>query len=146
MFKKKQTRTHPKTGLVTSPITSIIIMKLVDLTENAFVKWSIEYNKSLGIDKIRAEHLRYGPPEELAEIVKQILNETAKKEPILRNEYWHTNTTTKKNRGKTRPTFQLKAYNPHFTSKKDSSNIINQKIIYIYTQDPSSISIWKAYH
>ena len=39
----------------------------------------LKYNKSPGIDEIRAEHLRYGPPEELAEIIEQILNETAKK-------------------------------------------------------------------
>ena len=38
----------------------------------------LKYNKSPGTEKIRAEHLRFGPPEELAEIIKQILNKTAK--------------------------------------------------------------------
>ena len=44
--------------------------------ENAPKK--LKYNKIHGIYEIRAEHLRYGPPEELAGIIKLILNETEK--------------------------------------------------------------------
>ena len=38
----------------------------------------LKYNKSHRTDEISAEHIRYGPAEELPEIIKQILNETAK--------------------------------------------------------------------
>ena len=41
----------------------------------------LKYNKRPGIDEISDEQLRYGPPEELAEFILQILNETAKQEP-----------------------------------------------------------------
>ena len=109
----------------------------------------LKYNKNLDIHEIRSEHLRYGVPEELVEIIKQILNETAKT-GAYPEEMKFGMLIPLKIRGEIRSTFQLKTYNPSFNSKKDSRNNKdhknNRKRPTIYTQDPTSISIWKEYH
>ena len=38
----------------------------------------LKYNKSPGMDNIRAEHLKNGPIEELSQEISELLNETAK--------------------------------------------------------------------
>ena len=108
----------------------------------------LKYNKSPGIDEIRAEHLRYGPPEELAEIIKQILNETAKTGAYPEEMKIGILTPLQKPGKKQGPPSNLRPIIP--LSLKDSSNNNDQKNNWksptIYTQDPSSISIWKEYH
>ena len=104
----------------------------------------LKYNKNLDIHEIRSEHQRYGLPEELVEIIKQILNETAKTGAYPEKMKFGM-LTPLKIRGKRRSTFQLKTYNPSFNSRKDSRNNKdhknNRKRPTIYTQDPTSISI-----
>ena len=79
----------------------------------------------------------------IAEIIKQIYNETEKNWSLARrNENWHANTTTKIKKEKIRSTFHLKTYNHTFSSKKNSSNNNDQMnnrrnpTIYTETQAP----------